>query len=98
MPNELLNAFRTISKQQRPPRKAAGLTFSEGKMYDRALLIYSTLPADPAEIRAAFHCRTVSAERIYKALRMCCVHNKAAGKPVVYSGSIKIAQAASMPR
>ena len=25
------------------------------------------------------------------------MHNKAAGKPVVYSGSIKIAQAASMP-
>jgi len=52
-----------------PPRKAAGLTFSEGKMYERALLIYSTRPADAAEIRAAFHCRMVSAERIYKALK-----------------------------
>ena len=69
MPNELLKAFKTISKQQRSPRKAAGLTFSEGKMYERALLIYSTRPADAAEIRAAFHCRMVSAERIYKALK-----------------------------
>jgi len=69
MLNELLKAFKTISKQQRSPRKAAGLTFSEAKMYDRALLIYSTLPADAAEIRAAFHCRMVSAERIYKALK-----------------------------
>jgi hypothetical protein len=69
MPNELLKAFQTISKQQGPPRKGAGLTFSEGKMYDRALLIYSTLPADAAEIRAAFHCRMVSAQRIYKALK-----------------------------
>jgi hypothetical protein len=50
-------------------RKATGLTFSECKMSDRALLIYSILPADAAEIRAAFHCQMVSAERIYEALK-----------------------------
>jgi len=66
--NELVNAFASISKQQAPPLALAELTYSESRLYERALKIYPVVP-DPAEIRAAFHCRRASAEKIHRALK-----------------------------
>lgn len=66
--NELADAFKKISDREQPSVSASVLTYSEKRLYERAVKIYSSLP-DAAEIRAAFHCRKISAEKIHAALK-----------------------------
>ena len=68
MREELVTAFKSIAPQSVPPPEPAGLSYSQRRIFQRALDLYSSLPESPSEIREAFHCSMDTATKVHQAL------------------------------
>jgi hypothetical protein len=65
----LKDAFRKLEAKSPPPPppEVGALTFSERRLFEKALGIYSSPPGAP-ELVAAFHCSRVIAAKVQTAL------------------------------
>lgn len=78
--NKLGEAFSTLAAKAPPaPPEVGALTYSERRLFDKAVGIYTSPPGEP-ELRAAFHCSTAVAAKIQTALVACFVPKKRRGR------------------